>query len=97
MEHKKLKNEELGLYHQRTDEKLEEGDGSQEVESDRTQFVQTEWNKIKNAIVEAVKETIWEKTQKRNEEWFDEEYKKAIQEKNNMRKIMLQRMTSSSK
>ena len=66
------------MYHQRIDEKLEEADGPQEVERGRTQVVQTEWNKIKNAIVESAKETIGEKTQKRNEEWFDEECKKVL-------------------
>ena len=44
----KLKNEEeFSLYHQRIEEKLEQADGPQEVERDRTQSVQTEWNKIK--------------------------------------------------
>jgi hypothetical protein len=59
--------------------------------------VQIEWNKIKNAIVEAAKETLGEKKGKRNEEWFDEEWRKAIKKNNNMRKIMLQRMTRNSK
>ena len=45
----------------------------------------------------AVKESLGEKKEKRNEEWFDEECSVAIQEKNNMRKIMLQWMTRSSK
>jgi len=86
----KLKNEEdLNLYQQKINEKLEDTDGIQDV--------QTEWNKIKNVIVEVAKESLGEKTGKRNEEWFDEECRKATQEKNNMRKIMLQRMTRSSK
>jgi len=59
--------------------------------------VQTEWNKIKNVIVEVVKESFGEKKRKRNEEWFDEECRMAIQEKNNMRIIMLQGMSKSSK
>jgi len=61
------------------------------------QDVQTEWNKIKNVIVEATEESLGEKKEKRNEEWFEDECRTAIQEKNNMRKIMLQRMTRSSK
>ena len=61
------------------------------------QDVQIQWNKIKNVIVEAAKESLGENKGKRNEEWFDEECRMAIQEKNNMRKIMLQRMTRSSK
>jgi hypothetical protein len=44
-----------------------------------------------------VTETLGENQGKRNEDWFDEECRKAIQEMNNMRKIMLQRMTRSSK
>jgi hypothetical protein len=52
--------------------------------------------KIKNVIVEAAKESLGEKKGKRNEDWFDEQCRTAIQEKNNRRKIMLQRMTRSS-
>jgi hypothetical protein len=86
----KLKNEEdLKLYQQKINEKLKDTDGIQDV--------QIEWNKIKNVIVEATKESLGEKKGKRNEEWFDEECRMAIQEKNNMRKIMLHRMTRNSK
>jgi len=68
--------------------KLEDTDGIQDV--------QIEWNKIKKVILEAARESLGEKG-KRNEEWFYKECRMAKQEKNNMRKIMLQRMTSSSK
>ena len=85
----KLKNEDLNLYQQKINEKLEDTDGIQDV--------QIEWNKIKNVILEAAKELIGEKKGKRNVEWVDEECRTAIQEKNKMRKIMLQRMTRSSK
>jgi hypothetical protein len=47
--------------------------------------------------VEAAKESLGEKKRKRNEECFDEDCRTAIQEKNNTRKLMLQRMTRSSK
>jgi hypothetical protein len=47
--------------------------------------------------VEAAKESFGEKKGKRNEEWFDKECRMTIQEKNNMRKIMLQKMTGISK
>jgi hypothetical protein len=69
--------------------KLEDTDGLQDV--------QIEWNKIKNVTVEAANESLGEKTGKRNEEWFDEKCRTAIQENNNVRKIMLQRMTRSNK
>jgi hypothetical protein len=46
----KLENENLNLYQQKINEKLEETDGLQDV--------QTEWNKIKNVIVEAAKESL---------------------------------------
>jgi hypothetical protein len=59
--------------------------------------VQTEWNKIKNVIMEAAKESLGENKGKGNEKLFDEECRTAKQEKNNMRKTMLQRMTRSSK
>ena len=77
------------MYQQKINKKLEDTDGIQDV--------QAEWNKIKNVIVEVAKESLGEKKGKRNEEWFDKERRTAIQEKNNMRKIMLQRMTRSSK
>jgi hypothetical protein len=77
------------LYQQKIIEKLEERNGLQDV--------QIKWNKIKNVIVEVVKESLGEKTGKRNQEWFDEECRLAIQEKNNTRKIMLQRTTKSNK
>jgi hypothetical protein len=64
---------------------------------DRIQDLQIEWNKIKYVIVEAAKESLGEKKGKRNEGWFHEECRTAIQERNNLRKIMLQRMTRSSK
>ena len=80
----KLKNEEnLNLYEQKINEKLEDTSGIPDV--------QTEWNKIENVMVEAAKESLGEKKEKRNE------CRTAIQEKNNMRKIMLQRVTGSSK
>jgi hypothetical protein len=86
----KLKNEEdLNLYQQKISEKLEDTEGIQDV--------QIEWNNIKNVIVEAAKESLGEKKGKRNEERFDEECRPAIQEKNNAKKLMLQRMTRSSK
>ena len=76
----KVKNEDLNLYQQKTNEKLEDTDGIQDLH--------IEWNKIKNVIVEAVKESLGEKKGKRNEEWFEEECGTVIQEKNNTRKIM---------
>ncbi|GFG38951.1 hypothetical protein Cfor_12556 [Coptotermes formosanus] len=86
----KLKNEEdLNLYQQKINEKLED--------TDEIQDIQTEWNQIKNVIVEAATESLGEKKGKRNEEWFDEECTTAIQEKNNMRIVMLQRMTRNNK
>ena len=77
------------MYQQKINEKLEDTDEIHDVE--------IEWNKIKNVIVEAAKESLGEKKGKRNEKWFDEECRSAIQENNNMRKFMLQRMTRSSK
>jgi hypothetical protein len=69
----KLKKEDLNLYQQKMNGRLEDTDGIQDL--------QTEWNKIKNVIVEAAKESLGEKKGKRNEEWFDEECRTAIQEK----------------
>ena len=77
------------MYQKKINEKIQD--------IDRTQNVQTEWNNITNTIEEAAKEAPGEKKGKRNEEWFDEDCRTAIQEKNNMRKIILQRMTRSNK
>jgi hypothetical protein len=86
----KLKNEEdLNLYQQKINDKLKDTDGIQDM--------QIEWNTIKNVITEVAQESLGEKKGKRNEEWFDKECRMAIQEKNNMRKTMLQKMTKSSK
>jgi hypothetical protein len=60
----------LNLYQQKINDKLEDTDGIQDL--------QIEWNKIKNVIVEAVKESLGEKNGKRKEEWFDEECRTAI-------------------
>jgi hypothetical protein len=49
----RLKNKDLNLCQQKINEKFEDTDGMQDV--------QTEWNKIKNVIVEAVKESLGEK------------------------------------
>ena len=85
----KLKNEEhFNLYQQKINEKLED--------TDEIHDVQIEWNKIKNVVVEVAKESLGEKKGKRNEKWFDKECRAAIQENNNMRKFMLQKMTKSS-
>ena len=81
--------EELNLYQQRINENLKATVESQDV--------QIEGNKIKNVIVEVAKESIGEKMGRRNEEWFDEECRVAIQEKNKKREIMLQRMTKWNK
>ena len=86
---KLTKEKDLNLYQNKINEKLQN--------VNRTQDVQTEWNNIKNAIAEAAKETLSEKKGKRNEEWFNEDCRTVIQEKNTMRKIMLQRMTRSNK
>jgi len=51
------------LYQQKINENLED--------TDEIHDVQTEWNKIKNVIVEAAKESHGKKRGKRNEEWFD--------------------------
>ena len=44
-----------------------------------------------------MKESLGEKKGKTNEEWFDEGCRVTIQEKDNMRKIILQKMTRISK
>jgi hypothetical protein len=91
MEYRQNQKRRSSFVSEKLNEKLEDTGGIQNV--------QIEWNNIENVIVEASKESLCEKKGKRNEERFDEECRTAIHEKNknNMRKIMLQRMTKSSK
>ena len=55
---KLTKEENLNLYQNKINAKLQDIDG--------IQVVQTDWNNIKNAIVEATKEALGEKKGKRN-------------------------------
>jgi len=71
----KLKNEEdLNLYQQKINGKLEDTDGIQDV--------QIEWSTIKNVIIEVAKESLGKKKGKRNEEWLaknaERQYKKRM-------------------
>jgi predicted transcriptional regulator len=71
----KLKNEEhFNLYQQKINEKLED--------TDEIHDMQIEWNKIRNVIVEAVKESLGETKGERNENGLTKNvewpYKKRI-------------------
>jgi hypothetical protein len=76
---KLINEEDFNLYQQKINEKLEDTDGIQDV--------QIEWNTLKNVIIEAAKESLNENKGKRNEEWFDEERRTAVQGKSNMKKL----------
>jgi hypothetical protein len=49
------------------------------------------WKRTENVIKEAADETVSKEGNQHNKEWFDEECAKAVLEKNNARKRMLQR------
>jgi enoyl reductase-like protein len=63
-----------------------------EVSKDTAQMVDRN-KEIKKAIGETAKEVIGEKRRVRNEEWFDDECRIAIERKNADRLIMMQRET----
>jgi hypothetical protein len=55
--------------------------------------VERKWTEIKKAVEEAAKEVIGEKKRVRNEGWFNDECRAAIEQKNANRLIMMQRET----
>jgi hypothetical protein len=57
------------------------------------EVVEKKWTEIKQAVEEAAKEVIGEKKRVRNEGWFDDECRAAIEQKNANRLIMMQRET----
>ena len=58
---------------------------------EETQNVEQDWQNIKTAILEAAKETIQTQPRIIYNEWWDEECKEAIKEKNIARERCLQR------
>jgi hypothetical protein len=51
------------------------------------------WKRIEKVIKEAADKTVSKEENQCNKEWFDEECAKAVSEKNNTTKRMLQRET----
>jgi len=70
--------EKLQAYNKRANDRLENEEEIQNVEQD--------WQNIKTAILEAAKETIQMQPRTTHNEWWDEECKEAIKEKNIVRK-----------
>jgi len=80
--------EKLGAYNKRLNDRLENQEEIQNVEED--------WQNIKTAILEAANETIQTQTRITYNEWWDEECKEVINEKNIGRKKCLQRRTRAT-
>jgi hypothetical protein len=55
--------------------------------------VEENWKRTDKVIKEAAKEMLNKERNQGNKAWFDEECAKAVSEKNNARKRMLQRET----
>jgi hypothetical protein len=72
--------EKLGDYNKRLNDRLEN--------QEETRNVEQHWQNIKTAILEAVKETIQMQQRITYNEWWDEECREAIKEKNIARKNM---------
>jgi len=70
--------EKFGAYNKRANDRLENQEEIQNVEQDR--------QNIKTAILEAAKETVQMQPRTTYNEWWDEECKEAIKEKNIARK-----------
>jgi len=60
------------------------------------QEIDEEWEQIKIAIVDAAREVIQTQSKSQRNEWWDEECRKIIQEKNEARKKWLQLKTRIS-
>jgi hypothetical protein len=80
--------EKLGVYNKRLNDRLENQEETQNVEQD--------WQNIKTAILEVATETIQMQPRITYNEWWDEECRKAIKEKNIARKKCLQRRTRAT-
>lgn len=79
----------VAQYQETLGKKLEEGAENLSV----TDSVERKWLNIKKAMEEAAKETIGERKRTRNEEWFDNECRKAIERKNIDRRNTIQKET----
>lgn len=74
-------------YQQVLDSKLTE------ITYNENAIVDEQWKVIKETVMEVAKQTVGEKIGKRNEEWFDEECREVIKQKNTDRLQMLQKKT----
>jgi hypothetical protein len=52
--------------------------------------IEEEWRRIEKAVQEAAEEIIGDRRNVRNEDWFDEDFRAAIAEKNRAGQRMLQ-------
>jgi len=82
--------EKLRAYNKRLNERLE-NQNQEDMEN-----VEQNWQNIKAAILEAAKEIIQMQPSTAYREWWDEECRKAIEEKNIPRKKCLQRRTRAT-
>jgi len=80
--------EKLGAYNKRVNDRMDKQEEIQNVEQD--------WQNIKTAILEAAKETIQTQPRTTYNEWWDEECKEAITEKNIARQKCLQITTRAT-
>ncbi|PSN29855.1 hypothetical protein C0J52_28339 [Blattella germanica] len=86
----KLKESEPSQIYQDTiKRKLEE----LQTQSQEQEQIEQQWNTIKKVVIETATETIGVKTRKRNEEWFNDECKEVIRQKNQDRLRVLQKAT----
>ena len=68
----------------------------EEKEIKKQGSIDEEWAMIEEVIKEAAQETLVEEKTERRQEWFDEECRQAIEEKDRARAKMLQKETRSN-
>ena len=64
-----------------------------QTQSQEQEQIEQQWNTIKKVVIETATETIGVKTRKRNKEWFNDECKEVIRQKNQDRLRVLQKAT----
>lgn len=70
---------------------------SRKVQDCNELTVEEHWSKIKEAIITTARETLGMRRQQRKEEWFDDECRKAIEDRNILHRRYVQRRTRERK
>lgn len=87
-------------YESKIREKLIETRNSEQTEEtgeeDANDIIESTWTNLKNTIIEAANETVGIQTTKKRNDWYDDECKQKIEERNKARMKMLNRKTRAA-